>query len=69
MGTFIGEIKDLPMLINADDIAKVFRVSKGRAYQMMKQLPTVKIGRSVRVRKEDFVDWIVSNVDKVVKNG
>jgi excisionase family DNA binding protein len=47
-------------LLTAQDIAKCLQVSEAMAYQLMqrREIPTVKIGRSVRVRPVDLENFI-----------
>jgi excisionase family DNA binding protein len=51
-------------LLTGEEIAKILHVSRAYAYQLMrqKQIPTVKIGRSVRVRPGDLEQFISTNV-------
>ncbi len=50
-------------LMTGEEIAKILHVSRAYAYQLMRQriIPTVKIGRSVRVRPEDLQQFIAKN--------
>ena len=47
-------------LLNAAEVAKTLGISKAKAYQLMqrKEIPTVCMGRSVRVRQQDLEDYI-----------
>jgi excisionase family DNA binding protein len=51
-------------LLTGEEIAKILHVSRAYAYQLMRQrmIPTVKIGRSVRVRQEDLELFISTNL-------
>lgn len=51
-------------LLTGEEIAKILHVSRAYAYQLMRQriIPTVKIGRSVRVRPEDLERFIAANL-------
>ncbi len=51
-------------LMTGEEIAKILHVSRAYAYQLMRQklIPTVKIGRSVRVRPEDLERFIAANM-------
>jgi excisionase family DNA binding protein len=51
-------------LITGEEIAKILHVSRAYAYQLMRQklIPTVKIGRSVRVRPADLEEFISRNL-------
>lgn len=50
-------------LLTGEEIAKILHVSRAYAYQLMRQriIPTVKIGRSVRVRPQDLEAFITRN--------
>lgn len=51
-------------LLTGEEIAKILHVSRAYAYQLMRQriIPTVKIGRSVRVRPADLEEFIARNL-------
>ena len=51
-------------LLKANDVAAVLNVSRSFAYLIMKngELPTVRLGRSVRVRSEDLEKYIQRNL-------
>lgn len=49
----------LPVLLSAADIQHHIRCSRTEAYELMaKQLPTVRIGRLLRVERDVFLDFI-----------
>ena len=50
--------------MTGEEIANILHVSRAYAYQLMRQklIPTVKIGRSVRVRPEDLEEFIARNL-------
>jgi len=50
-------------LLRADEVAEILNISKAFAYQLMQtgELPTVHLGRSVRVRPSDLEEVIRSN--------
>lgn len=52
----------LPELLTADHIAEYMKVSKRVAYEIMEQkdFPLIRIRRSKRVNKEDFIRWLNS---------
>jgi len=74
VGFFIAPIDDnqredkeslmVTKLLKSDDIAQLLGVSKSFAYKLIRLgvLPSVRMGRSVRVRQEDLDLFIVSNV-------
>ena len=56
-------IKPVDILLTGDDVAKILNISRSFAFQLMRQggIPTVKLGRSVRVRKADLDQFISEN--------
>lgn len=52
--------EDLDELWKVEDVRRFFGVSKPRAYALMASgsIPTVRIGRSVRVSKHALMQWI-----------
>lgn len=50
--------------LTAKDIATLFKVSKAFAYKLIAQgvIPSVRIGKSVRVRSEDLEKYIQDNL-------
>ena len=47
-------------LLTAPDVARILNISKGAAYQLIQQgkIPSVRIGRSVRVKDEDLDNFL-----------
>ena len=54
-------------LLKANDVAKYLNVSKSYVYMLMQSgaIPTVRLGKSVRVRPKDLEIFIQSNVSPV----
>ncbi len=50
-------------LLKGNDVARLLNISRAFAYQLMRQgeIPTVRIGNAVRVRKEDLLAYIDHN--------
>ena len=50
-------------LLKGNDIAKILNISRSKAYQLMQrgEIPTVKIGHSVRVEPKDLQNFILEN--------
>lgn len=46
-------LRDLPDLLKCDELAAVLRIGRGKAYMLVRTgaLPSVKLGRSLRVPK------------------
>ncbi|MFZ5974217.1 MAG: helix-turn-helix domain-containing protein [Bacillota bacterium] len=53
----------LPLMLNADTLAKTLGISRAGAYGLMhaKDFPTLRIGKRMIVSKEQFIKWIESN--------
>ena len=50
-------------LLTAEEVALVLNISRSKAYRMMRQkeIPTITIGKNVRVSNEDLEDYVVKN--------
>jgi len=50
-------------LLNAKQVAEILNISKSKTYRFMQlgEIPTVRIGKSRRVRPEDLIMYIESN--------
>ena len=53
---------ELPLMLNADTLAKVMGISPSTAYELMheKGFPTLKIGNRLVVPKQPFIDWVTA---------
>ena len=54
-------IEDLPLVLNADDIAEILGISRISAYELMKEtgFPVVRIGKRLkRVNRDSFFKWM-----------
>jgi excisionase family DNA binding protein len=51
-------------LLTAERVAFILRLSRARAYNLMQTgvIPTVRIGKSRRVRQKDLEDFISQNI-------
>ena len=59
----IDTIKDHsnnPNLLTAPEVARILKISKSYAYRLIQRgdIRSVRVGRSVRVREEDLLDFI-----------
>ncbi|WP_242143517.1 MULTISPECIES: helix-turn-helix domain-containing protein [unclassified Bacillus cereus group] len=54
------QIKELPFALKAEDVQKFLNISRSSAYALMKRkdFPTITIGKSKRVKVEDFLEWV-----------
>lgn len=50
----------LPLVLSAEDIAKVLRVSRNVAYEVIHQkgFPVFQVGKQYRISRERFIQWI-----------
>lgn len=50
----------LPQILTANELAEVLKISRAYAYQLMRtqQIRSVKIGRSLRVLRQDLDDFL-----------
>ena len=64
METNLNKGPSIGNLLKANEVAELLSVSRAFAYSLMQsgQLPTVHIGRSVRVRPEDLEEFIQLNL-------
>src|SRR5487761_46040 len=54
-----------PLLLDSRQVAQLLGISRTKTFQMMslRQLPTVHIGRCVRVPRSALVAWVESQVE------
>ena len=50
-------------LLTAEEVAEILNVSRSKAYRLMrlKEIPTITIGKNVRVSNEDLDEYITNN--------
>lgn len=53
-------------LLKSEEVAEILQVSRAHAYMLMKrgEIPTVRIGKVVRVRREDLERYIHEKVQQ-----
>jgi excisionase family DNA binding protein len=53
-------IEDYPLILTAKEISEILKVSKPTAYEIMNQVnfPLIRIGRTKRVFRNDFFNWL-----------
>ena len=58
-----------PLMYRADEVATALRIGRSKAYAMMAsgELPTVRLGRAVRVPRAALEAWIRAQTDPVAK--
>lgn len=61
------EFNDMPMLLKVTEMAKVLRIGRNAAYEIIyqKNFPILKLGpKKIRVPKQELFDWIKSNTNQ-----
>ena len=60
METTYTSYTQLPLSLNANDIAAVLGISRANAYTLMraKGFPTIFIGKRMIVPRDKFIEWI-----------
>ena len=53
-------------LLTAPDVARILNISKGAAYKLiqLKEIPSIRINRNVRVRPEDLDNFISGHTER-----
>ena len=51
-------------MLNVNDVAEILQVSRSHAYSLIRQgeIPSIHIGRSIRVRPADLEEYIEANI-------
>ena len=51
---------ELPLILNASDVAAILGISQAKAYQLFHRLdfPTLKLDKRLLVRRELFFQWL-----------
>lgn len=57
-------------LLTGEEVARILKISRAYAYRLMKQgdIPTIKIGRTVRVSYDNLLKFIQENTAYVERN-
>lgn len=57
---------DLPLFLNAEQVAAVLGIAPSSAYELMHRpdFPTLRIGRRIVVPKEKFIQWVERNTEE-----
>ncbi|MFZ3591906.1 helix-turn-helix domain-containing protein [Bacillus sp. DJP31] len=60
-----NEFINYPVVLTAKEISQILKISKPTVYELMDQVgfPLLKIGRSKRVLREDFIQWLLERVN------
>ena len=54
-------------IMTIPEIARYLKLSKAKLYYLVarKEIPHIRLGRNVRVRKSDLLKWLELHVEKV----
>ncbi len=52
--------QEQPVLLTAEQVCRIINLGRSKVYELIaaKQIPSISIGRSRRVLREDLMDWI-----------
>lgn len=66
MKTSFTSFNELPVMLNADQLAQALNISRAGAYQLMhsSSFPTVRIGKRMLVPKEHLLRWLDQKVQE-----
>ena len=58
-------LDQLPLSLNADDIAEVLNISRGNAYTLLhrEDFPTIRIGKRMVAPRDRFLEWMQEHVN------
>lgn len=59
-----AELNSYPIILTAVEISEILRISKPSAYALMDRtdFPLIRIGRSKRVKRDLFMQWLENHV-------
>ena len=59
---------ELPLMLNADEVANVLSISRANAYALMhnRDFPVLRLGRRLLVPRDNLISWIQANTNKEV---
>ena len=57
-------------LLTGEEVARILKISRAYAYRLMKQgdIPTIKMGRTIRVSYDNLLKFIQENTAYVERN-
>ena len=60
MKTTYTNITDLPLTLNAREVAAVLRISKSKAYELARTepFPAIRIGNRVVIPRDKLIQWM-----------
>ena len=52
------DLDGLDQMLTAKDVARMFGVKVSRSYELLHQMPSIRVGRSVRIPRSRLEAWI-----------
>lgn len=64
MTTIYTSYDQLPLMLNADEVASALAISRANAYTLMrsKGFPTLHIGKRMVVPKDKLYEWVAKQI-------
>lgn len=64
MTTIYKSYNDLPLMLNANEVASALGISRANAYTLMrsKGFPTLHIGKRMVVPKDKLLEWVAKKI-------
>lgn len=68
MNKSFANYSELPLMLNADEVANVLSISRANAYALMhnRDFPVLRLGRRLLVPRDNLISWIQANTNKEV---
>ena len=65
MKTTYTNIEDLPLALNAREVAEVLRISKSKVYELARteSFPAIRIGNRVVIPRDKLMEWMNTQVE------
>ena len=65
MKTTYANIEDLPLTLNAHEVAAVLRISKSKVYELAQSesFPAIRIGKRVVIPRDKLIQWMNSQAE------
>lgn len=53
------DIKELPLVLNINDVQSILRIGKSQAYELArrKDFPKLPIDKPIRIPRDEFLKW------------
>jgi len=57
-----NSLEELPYVMNVQDVASIMRIGRDSAYDLCRRkgFPAKRIGRSIRIPRDRFINWLNS---------